>query len=161
MTHPAKRTDEEQRLDEARALPEPINRTTRRGGDQYVLGCSVRQFADDISFANIERIENDNSALRKELAWKLERGTKRNRKWVRSRMLIVAYLLVVGSAYAGWLFSSNGRVARVAFLRGYSESLSGPVSLIREEQPLLRDIPQRDIDSLVAWMATTDARRGR
>lgn len=47
-----------------RSLPERIERTTSAGADQCVLACNARRDADELTFANLERLEHDNHQLR-------------------------------------------------------------------------------------------------
>ena len=102
-----------------RPLPERIDRTTRAGADQYVLACNARRDADELTFANLERLERENHQLRAEVQWKLAHASTRTSRWVWSRVIIVACLLVGLTGIAMWTYTPNGRAFRSGLANGY------------------------------------------
>lgn len=109
-----------------RPLPERIDRTTRAGADQYVLACNARRDADDLTFANLERLERENHQLRAEVQWKLEHASTRTSRWVWSRVMIVAWLLVGLAGIGMWTYTPNGRAFRSGLAEGHHAATARP-----------------------------------
>jgi hypothetical protein len=141
----------------SRTPPEHVNRTTRHGADQYVLACNARRDADDITFSNLERLEQEIHRLRSEVKWKREHASTRTRRWVRSKLIIVACVFAGAAAITGWMFSPNGRLARVSFIEG-SNSGQEPAAIWTTKHFATSDMTQHEIDSLVARLRSLDAR---
>jgi hypothetical protein len=138
-------------LRSARPAPEPVNRTTKRGADQYVLACNARRDASDLTFVNILRIEEDNRKQRAELAWKRQHAATRTRRWVRSRLVLVTYVFAVIAWAGGWFFSANGKEARVGMVSGWAEPRGeDPSDTFSKPHWLLAGMSRHEIDSLAA-----------
>jgi hypothetical protein len=143
----------------SRTPPEHVNRTTRRGADQYVLACNARRDADEIMFHTIERLEQENRRLRSEVKWKLEHASTRTANWVRSRVFILGCLLAGIAVLTGWMFTPNGRVGRVALVQSFYASSEARSNTWSRTHLITSDMTQHEIDSLVAYMAALDAKR--
>lgn len=139
-----------------RTPPEHVNRTTRHGADQYVLACNARRDADETTFSNLERLEQENGRLRSEVKWKLEHASTRTGNWVRSRLIIVACVLAGVAALTGWTFTPNGRHYRIGMVQGYYHDQE-PAVIWKTTHFMTSDMTQGEIDALVARVAAHDA----
>ena len=137
-----------------RTPPEHVNRTTRRGADQYVLACNARRDAGDITFSNLEPREREIQRLRSDVTWKREHASTRTGNWVRSRVIILMCVFAGIAATAGWMFTPNGRYARIGMVRGYGGAFHAPpADLWKTTHFITSDMTQHEIDSLAAMMA--------
>ncbi|MEP6619136.1 MAG: hypothetical protein ABJE47_07475 [bacterium] len=135
-----------------------MSRTTRLGADQYVLACSVRVEADDIAFANIERMEQDNQRLRADVLWRRDHGVMRTGNWVRGRVGVLVLVLAGIAGAAGWIFTPNGRELRVGIVQGEVDASANPVEARKAPHFITSDMTQREIDSIVAHVAAVLSR---
>lgn len=144
-----------------RTPPEHVNRTTRRGADQYVLACNARRDADEITFHTLERLEQENRRLRADVKWKLEHASTRTANWVRSRVIILGCVLAGIAALTGWMFTPNGRMGRVTFVQRFYASSEAPSYTWSRTHLITSDMTQHEIDSLLASMTTLAAKHAK
>jgi len=141
-----------------REPPERIERTTRSGADQYVLACNARRSADADTFHQILQLEQENSELRREVAWKKQHASSLTAKWLGGWTVVSLYVIAAASALGFWLLSPDGRVFRVAAGVGYSDTR--PLSDARIERGFFtRDMSQHEIDSIAASVRGAEAQR--
>ncbi len=119
--------------------------------------CTARRDADTTTFPNIERLEQENQRLRAEVKWKLEHASMRTGTWVRSRVTILVWVLAGMAGFTGWLFTPNGRVARVSGVGGFYAGYEPPSVTWNHKHFMTSDMSQHDIDSLRAALAADDA----
>ena len=136
---------------EYREPPERVNRTTRSGADQYVLACNARRDADAATFSHIERLERENSELRREVAWKRKHASSFTGKWFGGRLVLSLYIIAIATSFGFWLFTPDGRTFRVAFGVG-SIDVKGGARV--ERSFLTSDMTQHEIDSIAATVRT-------
>lgn len=141
-----------------RTPPEQVNRTTRHGADQYVLACNARRDADETTFNSLERLEQENRRLRSEVKWKLEHASTRTGRWVRSRLIILASVLVGIAAQTGWMFGPNSRAFRISIVEGYASPIGGRTNW-NDRHFLTFDMTQQEIEAQVASLTALDAMR--
>ncbi|MES2177991.1 MAG: hypothetical protein V4550_08985 [Gemmatimonadota bacterium] len=136
----------------SRTPPEHVNRTTRRGADQYVLACNARRDASDIMFAQIEYLEQRNRRARADVKWKLEHASKRTSRWVHSVLTIATYVLVGMAGLTGWMLSPSSRSFRIGLVEGNYHYMP-PTMIWSKPHFLTSDMTQHEIDSLIAHAA--------
>lgn len=105
-----------------RPPPDPIDRTTRLGADQYVLACNARRDASDLAFNQILLLEHENARLRAEVEWKVAHASTRTGIWVWGRVIVVTCILAGLAGIGGWMFTSNGREFRSGVAEGFQTS---------------------------------------
>ena len=139
---------------EHREPPERVNRTTRSGADQYVLACNSRRDADAPTFSLIERLERENSELRREVAWKRTHGSSFTAKWLGGGLVLSLYVIAIATLFGVWLFTPDGRTFRVAFGVGSIDVKGGA----RVERSFITlDMTQHEIDSIAATVRSNQA----
>ena len=138
------------RITAHRAAPEEIRRTTANGSDQFVLACTARRDASDVTFRQIELYERQNSALRKELAWAESHSRTRTARYIRSRIFIVGCVTATVLAFLGWsLLGIQGKALRVAWVFAWQTQMNPKIRRIDGGAWLIRDMPQTLVDSIV------------
>ncbi|MDB4914711.1 MAG: hypothetical protein JWM95_2355 [Gemmatimonadetes bacterium] len=132
-----------------RAPPAQISRITSHGSDQYVLACTARTDASDTTFHYIKEFEEQLQRLRAEAQWKQEHGVTRTGRWFKGILFGMASVLVFLSAMYGWMFTPNGRAARIGFVEGLEAPHGGDVDNAFKRRPwIVSDMTPQEIDAI-------------